>query len=290
MKVDVVVAGTNLLGECPLWCERTKRLLWVDGRAPALHVYDVATRAQQSFDLPETIGSIALCEDGSLLAAMTTGIFRFSLATGKVGEKLASREPQHTDNRFNDGRCDRAGRFFTGTMNDKQRVPTGTLWRLGPKHDFTAMSDDIIVPNSLAFTPDNRRMYLADTYRHVIHVFDYDIDTGALTNKRLFADCNGNPGRPDGSAIDADGCLWNAEYAGSRIVRYTPEGKIDRVIQMPVTQPSCVAFGGDNFDELYITSARQRLTPEQLATQPLAGSVFVVRPGVQGLPEGRFAG
>lgn len=289
MKIEVVVPAENLLGECPLWCERTRRVYWVDGRAPAFHVLDTATGAHTAHALPETTGSICLTEEGSLLVAMVSGVYRLS-SDGKVGARVAVAEPNHPANRFNDGRCDRAGRFFTGTMNDKERIPTGVLWRLGPGGDFNAVADDIIVPNSLAFSPDNRRMYLADTYRHVIHVFDYDMDSGHLANRRLFADRVGQTGRPDGSAIDADGCLWNAEYAGSRVVRYTPDGKVDRVIDMPVTQPSCCAFGGARFDELYITSARQRLSPEQLATQPLAGALFVVRPGVQGLPEGRYGG
>jgi sugar lactone lactonase YvrE len=119
-------------------------------------------------------------------------------------------------------------------------------------------------------------------------VFDYDIDAGAPSNRRLFSDMTGWTGRPDGSQIDADGCLWNAEYAGSRIVRYTPDGRIDRTIRLPVSQPTSCTFGGRDFDELYITTASQRLSPEQLAAQPLAGSLFVVRPGVRGLPEGRY--
>jgi len=289
MKVDVVDDVSNLLGESPIWDERTGRLYWVDGRAPALYIHDPATRTSEVHGLPEIVGSICLCEDGSLLAALTTGIFRLS-AAGVVGPKIATPAPNHPDNRFNDGRCDRAGRFFTGTLNDKQRIPSGALWRLGPREDFELLVEDIVVPNSLAFSPDNRRMYMADTYRHEIYVFDYDMSTGALANRRLFVDRRGGPGRPDGSAIDADGCLWNAEYAGSRVVRYTPSGKVDRVIEMPVSQPTCCAFGGANFDELYITSARQRLAPEQLAAEPRAGSLFVVRPGVQGLPEGRFGG
>lgn len=289
MKVEVVCPAANLLGESPIWCERTRCLYWVDGRAPALHVHDTVTRISSSHELPETAGSICLCEDGSLLVAMVSGVFRLS-ADGVLGVRVATAKPNHPDNRFNDGRCDRAGRFFVGTMNDKQRIPTGDLWRLGPQGDFTALAGDIIVPNSLAFSPDNRRMYFADTYRHVIYTFDYDIVEGAISNRRLFADRRGSAGRPDGSAVDADGCLWNAEYAGGRVVRYTPDGKVDRVIELPASQPTCCAFGGANFDELYITSARQRLTPEQLAEQPLAGHLFVVRPGVQGLPEGRYAG
>lgn len=289
MKVEVACRGENRLGECPLWCGRSRCLYWVDGRAPALHVLEVATGVHRAHVLPETTGSICLCEDGSLLVAMVSGIHRLS-SQGVVGERVAGAAPDHPDNRFNDGRCDRAGRFFTGTMNDRQRIPTGVLWRLGPGGDFTALVDDLIVPNSLAFSPDNRRMYLADTYRHVIDVFDYDLDAGLPTNRRRFADLHGSAGRPDGSAVDAEGCLWNAEYAGGRVVRYTPDGRIDRVIELPVTQPSCCAFGGEHLDELYITSARQRLAPGELAAQPLAGSLFVVRPGVQGLPEGRYGG
>lgn len=289
MKVDVVCDVSNLLGESPIWDERSRRLYWVDGRAPALHVYDSATRTSEAHVLPETVGSICLCEDGSLLAAMTSAVFRVS-SGGVVGARIAVPVPNHPDNRFNDGRCDRAGRFFVGTLNDKQRIATGVLWRLSPSGELKALVDDIIVPNSLAFSPDNRRMYQSDTYRHEIYVFDYDIATGSLSNRRLFAELPRGGGRPDGSAMDADGCLWNAEYAGGRVVRYTPDGEIDRVIEMPVSQPTCCAFGGDNLDELYITTARQRLAPEQLDGQPLAGHLFVARPGVQGLPEGRFGG
>jgi sugar lactone lactonase YvrE len=131
-------------------------------------------------------------------------------------------------------------------------------------------------------------MYFADTYRHVIFVFDYDLDTGTIGNRRMFSDMRGWTGRPDGSQVDADGCLWNAEYAGSRVVRYTPEGRIDRVINLPVSQPTSCTFGGRNLDELYITTASQRLSPEQLAAEPLAGALFVVRPGICGLSEGRY--
>lgn len=289
MKPDVVVAAENLLGECPIWCDRSQQLYWVDSRAPAINRLDPATGWTAHFPTPETIGSICLTETGDLLGAMTTGVFRVS-ADGVVGSPILPREADQPDNRFNDGRCDRRGRFWVGTMNDKARVPTGNLWRIDADGSAARMASDIIVPNSLAFSPDNRTMYLADTYRHEIRAYDFDLDDGAIANPRLFSDLRDRPGRPDGSAIDAEGCLWNAEYAGGRIVRYRPDGRIDRVIEMPVTQPSCCCFGGRNLDELYITSARQRLSPEELAAQPLAGALFVVRPGVAGLPEARYAG
>jgi sugar lactone lactonase YvrE len=238
-----------------------------------------------SHPLPEITGSICLTETDDLLAAMTSGIYALA-DDGAVGACMATPENE-PDNRFNDGRCDRAGRFIVGTMNDRVRLPTGSLWQLS-HNKCRFLADDIIVPNSIAFSPDDDRMYFADTYRHVIFVFDYDLDTGSIHNRRVFSDMKGWTGRPDGSQIDADGCLWNAEYAGGRVVRYTPDGRIDRVISLPVSQPTSCTFGGPNLDELYITTASQRLTPEQLAAEPFAGALFVVRPGVCGLPEGRF--
>ncbi|WP_048646326.1 SMP-30/gluconolactonase/LRE family protein [Nitratireductor soli] len=287
--VEIAAPAQNLLGESPIWCERTGRLFWVDGRAPAFLSLDSATGAVASHAMPETIGSICLTETGGLLAAMTSGVFRLSM-DGAVGARVAAPQPNHPDNRFNDGRCDRHGRFWVGTLNDRERVATGALWRIDADFSATLMQSEIIVPNSLAFSPDNRRMYMSDTYRHEIYAFDFDIDDGTIRNKTLFSDLKGGPGRPDGSAMDAEGCLWNAEYAGGRVVRYTPDGGVDRVIELPVSQVTCCAFGGVGLDELYITTARQRLSPEQLAAEPLAGNLFVVRPGVRGLPEARFAG
>ena len=169
-----------------------------------------------------------------------------------------------------------------------RRDPVGSLYRLDATLACVPLRNAIIIPNSLAWSPDGRTMYFADTMRHTIWAYGYDSATGAAGGERVFADAA--PGRPDGSCVDADGCLWNAEYGASRLVRYTPAGKVDRSIDLPVSNPTCCCFGGDAFDVLYITSARQRLTTEELATQPLAGSVLAVRPGVQGLPESRFAG
>jgi sugar lactone lactonase YvrE len=283
--VECVLPIANRLGESPIWCERTACLYWVDTRGPALHSFGSRHRVAT---LPEPIGSIALCADGGLIAAMRSGIYRLS-ADGVLGARIANPEPDQPENRFNDGRCDRRGRFWSGTMNDHRRDPTGTLWRLGTDLACTAMRHDIIVPNSIAWSPDDRRMYFADTYRAHILAFDYDADSGTISGERRFADCPG-PGRPDGSAIDADGCLWNAEYGGGRVVRYRPDGTIDRTIALPVTQPTCCAFGGPALDILFITTATQRLSDAALATQELAGGLFMVRPGVTGLPEARFGG
>jgi sugar lactone lactonase YvrE len=245
-----------------------------------------------SVPVPSLIGSLGLRERrdelGSAIAALKDGVYLLDLDSGRVTE-LARPEPDQPDNRFNDGRVDRQGRFWAGTMNDVSRIPTGSLYRIERGGRIVRVLDDVIVPNSIAWSPDSRTMYFADTYRHTIWSFAFDADAGVLHDRRVFATVSG-PGRPDGSAIDAEGCVWNAEYAGARVVRYTPTGAVDRVVSMPVSNPTSCCFGGARFDSLFITSARQRLTPEQLAEEPLAGSVFALHPGVTGLPEPRFAG
>ena len=288
-QVDRVVKGADVLGECPLWCDREQVLWWVDSRGPALKRWDPAGVEVRVISLPGVVGSVAFRERGGMLAALHSGIHFLDTKTG--GLRVAAQpEARLPENRFNDGRCDRAGRFWAGTMSDARREPTGSLYRLAADLTCTRIRGDVIVPNSIAWSPDNRTMYFADTYRQVIRAWDFDLAAGEVSNERVFCDTTGHPGRPDGSCVDADGGLWNAQYGGWRVVRYSPAGKIDRVIEMPVANPTCCCFGGKGLDTLYVTSATQRLTPEDLAKQPLAGSVFAVRPGVRGLAEARFAG
>jgi sugar lactone lactonase YvrE len=285
--LELIARSADQLGECPLWDDREGRLYWVDGRAPALKRVLIATGAVEVVPLAELVGSIALRSRGGMLAATKSGIHFLDAESGKL-TPAARPEAHLPDNRFNDGRCDRAGRFWAGTMSDVRRDPVGTLYRLDPDLSCTPLRNAIIIPNSLAWSPDGRTMYFADTNRHTIWAWDYDPATGAATRERVFADTGA--GRPDGSCVDADGCLWNAEYGAARIVRYTPHGRIDRTIELPVDNPTCCCFGGAQLDELFITSAKQRISDKELARQPLAGSVFAVRPGVRGLPESRFAG
>ncbi len=288
-QVDCVVKGNDLLGECTLWCDREQVLWWVDSRGPSLNRWDPRDGGVKTFALPSVVGSVAFRESGGMIAALQSGLYFLDPHSGAL-QTVAQPETHLPDNRFNDGRCDRAGRFWAGTMSDARREPTGSLYRLSANLECAHIRADVIVPNSLAWSPDNRTMYFADTYRQVIRAWDFDLASGEVSNERVFCDTAGHPGRPDGSCIDADGCLWNAEYGGWRLVRYTPEGRIDRVIGMPVANPTCCCFGGADFDTLYVSTATQRLTPEDLAKQPMAGSVLAVRPGVRGLPEARFAG
>ena len=259
----------------------------MDSRAPAIKCVTPGNGTVTDHPLPEVIGSIAFCESGRLLAATKSGIGFFDAASGSL-ETIARPESHLPDNRFNDGRCDRQGHFWAGTMSDLRRDPVGTLYRMDESFTCTPLRNAIVIPNSLAWSPDGRTMYFADTMRHTIWAWDYDPATGNATRERVFADTGA--GRPDGSCVDADGCLWNADYGGWRLVRYTPAGKVDRTIALPVANPTCCCFGGDGLDLLYVTTARQRLTPGELAAQPLAGSVLALRPGATGLAESRFKG
>ncbi len=286
--VDVAIAGADVLGECPLWNEREQALYWVDSRAPAVHRFGPGGKRER-FSMPEIVGSIAFRETGGLLVALQTGVYSFDPESGARAPLFAPKDEPQT-NRFNDGRCDRRGRFWVGTMSDVSREPLGTLYCVFPGGASRKVFGEVIVPNSIGWSPDDTRMYFADTYRQTIYRFDFDAEAGELKNRQVFSDISGQPGRPDGSAVDADGCLWNCEYAGGRVVRYAPDGRIDRVVTLPVANPTCCAFGDRDLRTLYVTSARQRLSPEQLASQPLAGSVFAFDAGVSGLPEARFGG
>jgi sugar lactone lactonase YvrE len=224
-----------------------------------------------------------------MLVSLRDGLYAFDPAGGRV-ELMLPLEADIPGHRLNDGRADTRGRFWIGTMHDTVRGPSGSLYRVDPDRSVVKVFDQVDIPNSTLFSPDDRKMYFADSPAKKIWVFDFDVDEGRVSNRRVFVDCAGDPGVPDGSAIDEDGCIWNANYGGGRIVRYTPAGKVDRIIPLPVTQPSCCTFGGPGLDTLYITTASQKLSPEQLAPQPLAGGVFALSTGSRGLPVPAFAG
>lgn len=287
--IECIVRGDNQLGEAPLWCDREQALYWVDIRAPAIYRYASRTGQVNRYEMSQLIGSFAFRESGGMLLALQSGFHTFDPSTRRV-EKVVDPEANLPDNRFNEGKCDRAGRFWAGTMSNVDREPTGSLYRLDANFVCTRMMAGIIVPNSMAWSPDDRIMYFADTWKKSIIAYDFDLAAGVIGRGRVFVDGHDNPGKIDGSTVDADGCLWNAESGSSRVVRYTPEGKVDRIVEFPVTQPTSCAFGGRTLDTLFVTTATQRLSPEELKEQPLAGALFAVNVGVKGLPEPRFLG
>jgi sugar lactone lactonase YvrE len=286
---DVIAETEDQVGECPIWCPVTNRLYWIDIRAPALRRVALADGKVESWTLPEFIGSFAIRKSGGFLLALKSGFYR-SEEFGGALTLVHAPEPDLPKNRLNDGRCDPAGRFWVGSMQDFGGPPAGTLYRLDPDGSCHRMLPGLTMPNGLAWAPDGAIMYLADSWHGTIRAFPFAAASGAIGTPRLFVDTTQHPGKPDGAAMDEEGGLWSAEYGGWRVVRYAADGTIHREIALPVAQVAACAFGGPQLRTLYITTARQKLGAEALARQPLAGAVFAVQPGVAGIPEPRFAG
>ena len=287
--VDVALNRPCILGESPFWDAATGALWWVDIRAPAILAWTPATGECRSWTMPALVGSIVPRRAGGLLVGLQSGFHFFNPRTEAL-ELIAAPETQLPKNRPNDARCDRAGRYWCGTMEDYGENARGTLYRMDADRRLETIDGPFFVPNSICFTPDGTRMFFTDTRRGDILVFDYDTATGTRAKPRVLLAATAAPGRPDGSTVDAEGCLWNARYGGGCVIRVTPDGRLDRLVELPVSQPTSCAFGGARRDELYVTSAAQRLTPDQHAQQPAAGTVLVLRPGTTGVDDTRFAG
>jgi sugar lactone lactonase YvrE len=278
----------DLLGESPVWDDRAQALWWVDVRTPCIRRHDPRDAHTTTFPMPELVGSIGLRQRGGLVVALASAIALFD--PGRVTlERIAAPEAGIAHRRFNDGRCDRQGRFWAGTMQDVTRAPEGTLYRLDAAARCTPAFGGIRAPNSLAWSPDGRTMYFADSYLQAIFAYPFDPASGTVGERRVFATLDGTR-MPDGSAVDADGFLWNAEYDGWRITRYAPDGRVDRTLHLPVQRPTSCAFGGPNLDVLYVTTACQRLTEAERAAQPLAGMLLALDPGAHGVAEPQFEG
>ena len=286
--LEIVVDASNQLGECVLWCERSARVLWTDILGATLHAMDPATGTTQSWIMPERLASFALTNsDDRLLLGLASQLAFFDFSTGTV-TPIVTIEPA-LSTRLNDGRCDRAGNFVFGTFNEVQgagqaRLPIGRLYRLNA-HDLsleTLALKQVAIANSICFSPDGATMYYADSPDKAIRCCDYP----SLSNDRVFAVCEGE-GEPDGSCIDGDGYLWNAQWGGSKVVRYAPDGSIERVVATPALQPSCTAFGGSGLNVLFSSSARVGLTDPAPADGALLATSLA---GVKGLPETRFKG
>lgn len=288
-EVTCVVDIRARIGECPVWVPEEQALYWAEVYAPALHRFDPATGATRRWAMPEPIGSFAFRRGGGIVAALRSGFTFVDLATGAV-EPVAAPEPDKPNNRLNDGRCDRRGRFWAGSMVEDMRTPGGTLYRLDPDRSCHPMIGGIAVSNGLAWSPDDRVMYHADSPTRTVWAWDYDSGTGAIANRRVFAEAKRGEGFPDGAAVDEEGCYWSARFGGWRLVRHAPDGREIEVVKMPVQNPTMCALGGEKLDILYVTSGAQGLDEEALKRQPQAGGVFALRVAVRGLPEPTFAG
>ncbi len=293
MTAELILDARNATGESPVWSTTQQALYWVDIPAKRLHRWSPSDGKEQSWQASQMLACIAQAGDSHWIAAMENGLFAITPhADGSLDSRLlASVTHAQPGMRFNDGRCDRQGRFWAGTMlmDMAAGAPVGAMYRYnaGLTEPLTAQLQGFIVPNGLAFSPDGNTLYLSDSHPDVqkIWAFDYDTDSGTPHNRRLFVDMTQHPGRPDGAAVDADGCYWICGNDAGLIHRFTPEGKLDRSLAVPVKKPTMCAFGGADLDTLFVTSIRPA---GDLADQPLAGGVFALRPGVKGLTEPRL--
>jgi sugar lactone lactonase YvrE len=288
-EVRCVVDLRATVGEGPVWDDRARVLWWVDIKTPRLFRFDPASGENRAWPMPERIGCVIPREKGGLIGAFKTGFKWIDPEAGTV-TPITDPEPDRPGNRFNDGKCDRFGRLFAGTMDDAEVECTGTLYRLDPDLRVHVVRRGVQLSNGLDWSPDDRLMYYTDSPRRLIWVYDYDLDRGALANERVFARIPDDAGVPDGLCVDAAGFVWSAHWGGSRITRYAPDGRIDRVLEMPVPQPSSCTFGGPDLATLYATSAAIGMTEADFAKAPQGGGLFAVEVGVRGQPVSRFAG
>jgi L-arabinonolactonase len=283
----LAVAARNRLGECPVWCERSGALYWTDIEGCTISRLQ-ADGEVRAWTLPERVGSFALCEGNStqLLLGLASGIALFDTAS----EALSPIVPVEADQpatRINDGRCDRQGRFVFGMFNAREQ-PVGHFYRVLPDLRVERLPlPPVAVGNSIAFSPDGAAMYYTDSPARTIWKLDYGAD-GSLGSPQVFVRLSAEEGYADGSCIDAEGGLWNAQWEGGCVVRYDASGAETARLALPVSRPTCPAFGGAGLDTLYVTSARGGLDKEALRREPEAGGLFTLQPGWRGLPESRF--
>jgi sugar lactone lactonase YvrE len=287
-KTPVCVADVKaVLGEGPVWSARERALYWVDIKGQ--RIFRLADGGGVSeWRPPFRVASLAPRESGGFVAGSENG-FAFVDPEADRYDLHANPEPERPTNRFNDGKLDRWGHFWAGTMDDEEVQPSGALYRLHHDRSWRRMDDGYRVTNGPAFSPGGRLMYHNDSARQVTYVYDLD-EEGVAHNRRLFREYQEGEGYPDGMTVDSEGCLWIAFWDGWCVRRYSPDTELIDTIKLPVQRPTSCAFGGPALDELYITSARIGLDDEALARQPQAGGLFMVRPGVPGLPDALYPG
>ena len=276
-----------MLGEGALWCPREQVLWWFDVSAVVLWRFTPASGRVEQWPLPKRAGSFALREGRGLLFAFQKG---FATQEEAGGEFTWRDVPgiAFGDERFNDGKVDRAGRFWAGTLDRNVSRAIGQLYRLGTDYRVTVMDRGFTVANGIGWSPDDRVMYFTDTTARRIYRYDFDLASGQVSNRRVFVEAEPGHGGPDGMTVDADGYVWSAQFDRWCIHRYAPDGSLDRRIRMPVQRPTTCMFGGPDLATLYVTSARVGLPDDADATQPQAGNLFALEVGVRGLPEARF--
>lgn len=291
-QVTQAVTSPALLGESPLWHAQEQRLYYCDIPGRQLNCFNPADASLVQWSLDSEPGCCAVAERGGLVLAMRDGVWHFDPATGER-QLIAPPPYDPAQERFNDGKCDPAGRLWAGTLYEPRQPPLAALYRLDAGGQLSRQAGGITVSNGLAWSPDSRTLYWSDTTSHTVFAFDFDVGTGAVSDRRVFASFSrkheGQPldtygGRPDGAAVDVQGNYWVAMFEGSRLLQLSPEAEVLREVRLPVRCPTMPCFGGADLRTLYVTTAREKRPAEELAAQPWAGCVLQLRVEVPGLP------
>jgi len=287
MKAVHVYASQNILGEGPLWNAKEQAIYWVDIEGKKIQRYFPESGKYEAFDAPLRVCLMAFREKGGLICGTEDGFYFWDTKNQQM-EFITHPEKGKENARFNDGKVDRKGRLWAGTM-----TPTGAtsaLYRMDADLQVSKHVDGITISNGIGWSPDNTIMYYVDSIRYVIYAFDYDHESGEISNQRPFVQMDADFGIPDGLTVDSEGYVWCAIYDGWKVMRYAPDGSVSAEIKFPVSKPSSCMFGGKDLDELYVTTIADGLTPQQKEKEPLAGDLFMIKTDVKGLPEPDFAG
>lgn len=290
IEAELLLDVKVLLGEGPSWDEATQRLYWVDIEGCAVHLYDPSSGLDRTIEVGQMVGCVVPRRAGGVLLAMHHGFYTLDLATGNL-QPILDPEAGLPENRFNDGKCDSRGRLWAGTTRVSHDQPSGALYCLDTDLTCHRRIADVWISNGLAWSADDRTLYFIDSPSGRVDAFDFDIDSGEVSNRRTVIEIPAGTGSPDGMTIDEEGMLWIALWDGWRVTRWDPRaGQLIGEIPMPVARPTSCVFGGPNLDQLYITTARTRLPATSLANQPLAGGLFRSVPGVRGVRTHAFKG
>lgn len=285
---ELALDAKTALGECPLWSDAEQALYFVDIKQSRIYRFDPASNALATIQLDEEVGCIGLAAGSGFVAGLRSGIWLIS-ATGELTRKLAENPEDQSISRFNDGMVDPAGRFIAGTVDETRERGSASLYRYD-RRGLERLAEGLFTSNGVAFSPDGKRLYHSDTLRYSLYIYDYDVATGLATNRQLFAKFGSetDKGRPDGGAVDADGCYWTALFEGGRVQRYSPQGELLAEYPVPAKCPTMVTFGGADMRTLYCTSASTGRPAEELAQYPLSGALFSMRANVPGLAKPLF--
>ncbi|WP_444922092.1 SMP-30/gluconolactonase/LRE family protein [Microbulbifer sp. CnH-101-G] len=301
MEIECLWECNDGLGETPIWHAEDTSIYWADHvgpsvdltgpRRPSIRRLNITTGERKTWKMPEQVGSFGFRKGGGLVGAANSGFCTINLETEEF-ETVVDPEPNLPQSRLNDGKIDRRGRFWCGSMDSQLKGKVSHLYCLEPDFSLRKVAKDFsfVCSNGIAFDPEDTRMYFGDSIGGMVYVFDMDMEEGHISNRRPFFSVEDRkPAIVDGATVDAEGYYWFALNLGGKILRVDPKGRLDREIDLPIRSPTCVTFGGENYETLYFTSQQSFLTPEELARHPQPGSIFAIHAlGVQGLPEPKF--